>query len=65
MTDRYTLITRKQEVRRRLETLQRQLDYERAKPNPNQRRIAKLEHQADQLMAEESNLRIAIDQASR
>lgn len=65
MTDRYTLIARKQEVRRRLETLQRQLDYERAKPKPNQRRINQLEHQAEQLMAEELNLRIAIDQASR
>lgn len=65
MTDRYTLIARKQEVRRRLETLQRQLDHERAKPKPNQRRITQMEGQAEQLMAEESALRIAIDQASR
>jgi len=65
MTDRYTLIARKQEVRRRLETLQRQLDYERAKPKPNQRRITQMEQQAEQLMAEESTLRIAIDQASK
>lgn len=65
MTDRYTLIARKQEVRRRLETLQRQLDHERAKPKPNQRQITQMERQAEQLMAEESTLRIAIDQASR
>lgn len=65
MTDRFTLIARKQEVRRRLEALQRQLDHERAKPHPNQRRLNQLERQAEQLMAEESNLRIAIDQAGR
>ncbi|MCE7981093.1 MAG: hypothetical protein DYG89_07875 [Caldilinea sp. CFX5] len=65
MADRFTLIAHKQEVRRRLEALQRQLDHERAKPQPNQRRIHQLERQAEQLMAEESNLRIAIDQASR
>lgn len=65
MTDRNTLIVRKQEVRRRLEALQRQLDHERTKPRPNQRRINQLERQAEQLMAEESNLRIAIDQTSR
>lgn len=65
MADRFTLIARKQTVRRQLETLQRQLDHERAKPHPNQRRINELERQAKQLMAEESTLRIAIDQASR
>lgn len=65
MADRFTLIARKQAVRRQLETLQRQLDHERAKPHPNQRRINELERQAEQLMAEESTLRIAIDQASR
>jgi hypothetical protein len=65
VADRFALIARKQEVRRRLEALQRQLDHERTKPQPNQRRIAQLEGQAEQLMAEESNLRIAIDQASR
>ncbi len=64
MADRFTLIARKQEVRRQLETLQRQLDHERAKPQPNRRRLNQLERQAEQLMAEESNLRIAIDQAS-
>lgn len=65
MADRFALIARKQEVRRRLEVLQRQLAAERVKPQPNQRRINQLERQAEQLMAEESNLRIAIDQAGR
>lgn len=65
MADRFTLIARKQEVRRQLETLQRQLEYERTKPQPTPRRLAQLERQLEQLMAEEANLRIAIDQAGR
>lgn len=63
MADRFALIARKQEVRRRLETLQRQLTAERAKLQPNQRHLNQLERQAEQLMAEEANLRVAIDQA--
>ncbi|MEZ4726535.1 MAG: hypothetical protein R3E79_05320 [Caldilineaceae bacterium] len=65
MTDRFALIARKQEVRRRLEMLQRQLEHERAKAKPAQRRIQQLAQQAEQLMAEEATLRIAIDQAHR
>jgi len=65
VTDRFALIARKQEVRRRLETLQRQLEHERVKAKPVQRRIQQLERQAEQLMAEEANLRIAIDQAHK
>jgi len=65
MSDRFALIARKQEVRRRLEALQRQLDHERTKAKPASRRINQLERQIEQLMAEESTLRIAIDQASR
>lgn len=65
MADRFTLIARKQEVRRRLETLQRQLEHERTKPHRAARRLAQLENQVEQLMAEEANLRIAIDQAGR
>ena len=63
MADRFALIARKQEVRRRLEALQRQLDHERTKSPPAPRRIHQLEQQVDQLMAEETQLRIAIDQA--
>lgn len=62
MADRFALIARKQEVRRRLETLQRQLDHERAKAAPVQRQIQQLERQVEQLMAEEYTLRVAIDQ---
>lgn len=65
MADRFTLIARKQEVRRRLETLHRQLEHERAQPQPAPRRLAQLERQVEQLMAEEAHLRIAIDQAGR
>ena len=65
MADRFTLIARKQEVRRRLETLQRQLEHERTKPHLAARHLAQLEKQVEQLMAEEANLRIAIDQAGR
>lgn len=65
MADRFALIARKQEVRRCLETLHRQLDHERTKSPPAPRRIHQLEHQVDQLMAEETQLRIAIDQAGR
>lgn len=65
MADRVMLIARKQEVRRRLETLQRQLAHERAKAQPVQHRIHQLEQQAEQLMAEEAILRIAIDQAGK
>lgn len=65
MADRFALIGRKQEVRRRLETLHRQLDYERNKAQPTQRRINQLERQVEQLMAEEATLRVAIDQAGR
>ena len=65
MADRFTLIARKQEVRRRLETLHRQLEHERTKPQPVTRRLAQLENQVEQLMAEEANLRLAIDQAGK
>ena len=63
MADRFALIARKQEVRRRLEALQRQLDYERTKSPLAPRRIDQLEQEVDQLMAEEYQLRVAIDQA--
>jgi len=65
MADRFALIARKQEVRRRLEALQRQLDHERTKSPLLPRRIQQLEQQVDRLMAEEYQLRVAIDQAGR
>lgn len=63
MADRETLIARKQEVRRRIEQARRTLERERAKPVPPKRQINRLERQLEGLMAEEYNLRVAIDQA--
>ncbi len=67
--DRFDLIARKQEVRRQIERLNRQLDAERsatraaADPKQDRRRIAQLEQQLQTLMAEEYALRIAIDRS--
>ena len=67
--DRFDLIARKQEVRRQIERLNRQLDAERnaeraaADPKRDRRRIAKLEQQLQTLMAEEYSLRLAIDRS--
>lgn len=63
MANRELLIARKQEVRRRIEQLRRTLERERAKPTSPHRQISRLETQLEQLMAEEYNLRMAIDQA--
>jgi hypothetical protein len=64
MTDRFALITRKQEVRRQIEQIRRQLEREQAQSLPlNQRRLNQLATQLEQLMAEEYNLRIKIDQS--
>ncbi|RIK43507.1 MAG: hypothetical protein DCC55_05510 [Chloroflexi bacterium] len=66
MPDRFDLIARKQEVRRLIEQVQRQLEAERAKkPAPDRRRLNQLERRLEQLMAEEYNLRVAIDQTRR
>jgi len=63
MADRYRLIARKEEVRRKLEQMRRTLERERSKDPPARRQINRLEAQLEQLMAEEYNLRVAIDQA--
>lgn len=63
MADREALIARKNEVRRRIEQVRRTLERERAKPAPPKRQVNRLETQLEQLMAEEYNLRVAIDQA--
>ena len=61
--DRATLIARKHEVQRQLEQARRQLAAQQnaADPKRNRRRIATLEQQIEQLMAEQFNLRLAID----
>jgi hypothetical protein len=65
--DRESLIARKQEVRRELARAQAALAQleSAAGPKQDRRRIAKLQNQIDRLMAEEFNLRLAIDQANR
>lgn len=63
--DRLALIARKNEVRRRIEQTQQRLEAQRkaAGPKQDRRRIAQLEQQLAELMAEEYNLRLAIDRA--
>ncbi len=68
--DRFALIARKQEVRRQIERVNRQLEAARsaaerntADPKQDRRRIAKLEDQLQQLLAEEYSLRLAIDRS--
>jgi hypothetical protein len=63
MPDRFALIARKQEVRQRIEQVRRRLEAERAKrPALKGSTLAGFERQLEQLMAEESALRVAIDQ---
>ena len=64
MADRFTLIARKETVRQRISQLQRELAQVQAQQPPAPRQIARLQQQLEQLMAEEYNLRIAIDQAA-
>lgn len=63
--DRESLIARKQEVRRELERAQAALAQleNAAGPKQDRRRIAQLQKRIDYLMAEEFNLRLAIDQS--
>jgi hypothetical protein len=62
MSDRFALIARKNEVRQQIEQVRRQLEAERAKqPPPKSRLLNQFERQLEQLMAEESALRVAID----
>lgn len=64
MADRYQLIARKQEVRRQIERLQRELEALRAQVGRGQqRRVARLEGELERLMAEEYQLRMAIDRS--
>jgi chromosome segregation ATPase len=66
--DRSALIARKLEVRRQLERAEAALaqlqgvqQENAADPKRNRRRVAQLQQQIEQLMAEEYNLRLAID----
>lgn len=64
MTDRDQLIARKNDVRRQIERLRRQLAQEQVQPRPSARRVRQLQEQLDRLMAEEHELRLAIDSSS-
>lgn len=65
MSDRFQLIARKQEIRQQIGRIRRQLEQAGDQlPPTNRRRIAKLETQLEKLMAEEYNLRLAIDRSS-
>jgi hypothetical protein len=63
--DREALIARKQEVRRRLERARAELAHieNAAGPKQDRRRMSQLQSLIDHLMAEEFNLRLAIDQS--
>lgn len=63
--DRAALIARKQEVRRQLQRAEAALLAleNAADPKRDRRRIAKLQQQIEQLMAEEHSLRLAIDRS--
>ncbi len=59
-----TLIARKETVRRQLEALRRELAREEARPTQPSRRVDQLQRDIERLMAEEFNLRLAIDRSS-
>ena len=65
MAARFELIARKQEVRRKIERARRELERERHPQSgkPNRRQIEKLEDELERLMAQEFNLRLAIDRS--
>jgi hypothetical protein len=66
MTDRFALIARKHEVRRRIERVTNALEQERRLPAERQdrRRIAGWGRELEALMAEEYSLRLAIDRSA-
>lgn len=64
MTDRAELIARKETVRRQIERARRDLLHEETRASPASRRVQQLQQQIEQLMAEEFNLRVAIDRSS-
>ena len=59
-----TLIARKGAVQRQLEALRRELAREEARPTRSSRRTDQLQRDIERLMAEEFNLRLAIDRSS-
>jgi hypothetical protein len=66
VTDRFALIARKNEVRRRIERVTLALEQQRQLPAEKQdrRRLAGWERELETLMAEEYSLRLAIDRSA-
>lgn len=65
MSERETLIARKLVVRRQIEKLTREIEAGRlTRPPMSTRRLRRLEQQMEQLMAEETTLRQAIDRSA-
>ncbi len=62
MNERSSLIARKESVRARLVQLQRELERARLQPHAG-KQVRRLEDQIEQMMAEEAQLRQAIDQS--
>ncbi len=65
MADRDALIARKQETQRKIVRTRRELERER-RPDiekPDRKRIERLETELERLMAQEYNLRLAIDRS--
>ena len=64
MSERFALIARKQEVRQRIEQLRRQLEHKRVQSaQGGNKRVRGLENELERLMAQEYNLRVAIDRS--
>jgi chromosome segregation ATPase len=63
--DRDQLIARKNDVRRQIDRIRRQLAQEQVQPRPSARRIRQLQEQLERLMAEEHELRLAIDRSGQ
>lgn len=61
MSDRATLIARKQELRRKIERLQRELTH--AQSGTDGRKVGRLQAELEQLTAQEYTLRLAIDRS--
>ena len=65
MTDRFELIARKRAVRNKIERTRRALEREQhpSQGDPNPKRVNQLENELERLMAQEFNLRLAIDRS--
>lgn len=62
-TNRDALISQKNLVRNRIVQTQKQIERERLQQRPNSKSLRRLDEQLERLMAEESELRQAIDRA--